>query len=54
MDILRLSDYTKDVGGKKRKIFVSGEMHGNEFIGPNAVFYFAEYMCSLYYNAEAL
>ena len=29
-------------------------MRGNEFIGPNAVIYFIETVCSLYYNAEAL
>ena len=29
-------------------------MRGNEFIGPNVVYYFVEYVCSLYYNAEAL
>lgn len=50
---MRLSDWSKNVGAK-RQIFVSGEMRGNEFIGPSAVLYFIETTCSLYYNAEPL
>jgi predicted deacylase len=29
---------------KKKKIYISGALHGDEIIGPNAAYYFIEYM----------
>ena len=34
------------VPGPKKQVYISGALHGNERIGPNAVYYFLEYYLS--------
>ena len=43
MDIVTLTD-KKSISKKKKKVYLSGALHGDEIIGPNAVYYFIEYM----------
>ena len=43
VDIVTITDTQSTVKNKKQ-VYFSGTLHGNEVIGPNAVFYFIEYM----------
>ena len=52
VDIMTISDF--DSKFKKKKMFVSGAINGDERIGPNAAVYFVEYILSLYMKGEEL
>ena len=43
LDIVTLSD-KKSKNKNKKQVYLSGALHGDEIIGPNAVYYFIEYM----------
>ena len=42
VDIVTLTDLESI--NQKKKVYFSGALHGDEVIGPNAVYYFIEYM----------
>ena len=50
LDIVTLTDNT--VSKKKKQVYLSGTLHGNEILGPNTMYYFIEYMLSSYDNVE--